>query len=360
MKILDKYALSVVLPVYLIGLLFFVLALQLVEIVTNLIRYIQLSVPIGDIIKIQFYFLPSSIHFALPIAMLFAVSFSMGTLHSNNELQAVFGIGSSLFRFSLPIIIFAACISIGTFFLEDSVVIRANRRYAELRETTLLTNTTLDNQQIAIFGPDGRDIYYADYYDDAQQSLENVIIIERDVFGKITRRINAKRALWKDSHWQLQETNSYTWDETTLGVTHLALGTVNAYNFTTNPDRFQRAVLKIEEMSIKDAKQYLIARFESGLPYRKELTSFYRRYSFSLTPLIIAIIACGIGGLLKRNTLLLSMILSLCVTVLYYIVNLMSELLAINGYIPPVLAAWGITIIFIFCGLYTLINFVRS
>ncbi|MFP4378458.1 MAG: LptF/LptG family permease, partial [Spirochaetales bacterium] len=94
-----------VLPVLIVALLFFVTILQLVDLFENITRYIDLAVPAADIVRVQVLFLPRSLHFSIPMALLFAVSFALGTLYSNNELIAVFGSGISLQRFVVPVLI---------------------------------------------------------------------------------------------------------------------------------------------------------------------------------------------------------------------------------------------------------------
>ncbi len=351
MKLLTRYSLLIVVPIYMVSLLFFVFVLELVEVVTNLIRYVQLSVPLESILEIQYHFLPTALNFAIPIAMLFAVSFSVGSLHGNSELLACFAIGRSLLQFSMPIVLFALFVSICSFFLQDVVVTRSQRAYTSAKEAILLTNSSEDNEFVAIYGPDGRDIYFADFYDADTQVLTNLIVVERDLGGRVRRRINAERAVWAEDHWQLIAAHSYVWEYSPVTIISEFLGDVDAENFTLSPQRFANSTLTVDELPIRDAKDFIALQYESGLPYRSALTSYYRRFSFALTPLILAIIACVIGGILRSNTLLLSMILSLCVTVVYYVLNLITDLLAINGYVAPFIAAWSSIGIFALTGI---------
>ena len=360
MNILSRYSLQIVLPIYIISLLLFVLALELVEIVTNLIRYIQLSVPLTDILQIQFYFLPSALHFALPIAMLFSVSFSIGTLHGNSELLAIFAAGYSLTRFTAPLIAFAAVISVFSFFLQDIFVTNAQRNYNQAKEAILLTNRSEDNEYVAVFGPDGRDVYFADFFNASTDTLDNVIIVERDLNGDIYRRINAERAMWTGEYWQLFSAYSYVWDAQPIQVTAEFLGDVDAENFNIEPGRFAQSLLTIDELNISDAREYIALRYESGLPYREALTAYYRRFSFAFTPLIVAIVSCGIGGLLRRNTFLLSMILSLCTTVVYYVMNLLTDIFVVSGYISPLIGAWTSVVVFFTIGSTILLRYIRT
>ena len=360
MNIIRGYTLRTVIGVYGIALLLFTLALQLVEVVTNLVRYIQLAVPLVSILEIQLYFLPSSLHFALPIAMLFAVSFSIGNFYSTHELLAVYGIGISLTRFCLPIFMFAAIMSVFSFVLEDTVIVRVRARYHALRESILLINTGGDSDFVALFGADGNDIYYAEKYDSGAGVLTNPTFIERDIQGTITRRISANTATWDGKYWVLDNAHSYTWENANVEVVHRIHGRSRFLNLEITPASFDRADLEIEEMNITQAREHIIARRRSGLPFRKELTVYHERFSFACTSLVVALISCGIGGLLRRNTLLLSMLISLCVTVIYYVLGLIMDLLAFNGYASPVFAAWFPVSMFLLGAAFTLKNIGRA
>ena len=359
MNIITRYTLRAVIAIYVISLALFVFALQLVEIVTNLVQYIQLAVPLSTVLQLQLLFLPIGVHFALPIAMLFSVSFSMGHFHSTRELLAVFSIGVSMIRFCVPIFVFAGVVSLFSFILEDAFVVGARAKYNSLRESILLINPTADNEFIAVFGGDGNDIYYAQAYDRSGQTLIQPTFVERDARGYLTRRISANSARWDGEYWILENTHSYTWDEAGVEVAHIAHGRTRLPNLEVTPDSFESAELKIGEMNLRQAQNYIVSRRRSGLPFREELTVYHKRFAFAGTAFVVALISCGIGAVLRRNTLLLSMLLSLSATVLYYVLGLIIDLLAFNGYIAPILAAWLPVLIFLAAGGFAFRNLTR-
>ena len=360
MSIISRYSLRQVMPIFLISTLFFILILEIIEIVVNLIAYIELNVSIGDIGRILLYALPRTVLYALPIAMLFSVSFSIGTMHGNNELQAVFGIGRSLARFCTPIVFFALLLSIAALIFEDRVVVQSQRNYQQLKESVLLTNSSEDNSNIAVFGEDGIDIYYAEFFNAEGQSLENVIIVERNTQGEIIRRIDARSAIWQeDSYWRLLEVTSYTWG-TNGEVEYQRYRAADAPNFNTPPSTFASAVRDVEELTLREVREHIAHLQRSGLPYREVLTQYYSRYAFSTTPLVLAIISCGIGALLRRNTLILSMVLALCSAIVYYVIGLVTNLLAYNFILAPLVAAWLPVVFFTVAGIIVLVRYART
>jgi lipopolysaccharide export system permease protein len=93
-------------------------------------------------------------------------------------------------------------------------------------------------------------------------------------------------------------------------------------------------------MSLQDAYQWITTLRRAGLDYRSALTDYYKRFTFALTPFLVALLSSAIGGKLKKNILLMSLLISLVISVLYYVFQMVFVLIAKLGYIPPILGAW--------------------
>ncbi|MDA3809842.1 MAG: LptF/LptG family permease, partial [Spirochaetaceae bacterium] len=74
------------------------------------------------------------------------------------------------------------------------------------------------------------------------------------------------------------------------------------------------------------------------------------RFSFALTPFIVSMISCAFGGKFKKNILLMSLLSSLILSVVYYVIQMIMALMSKMGYIPPILGAWTSVIIFLIVG----------
>ena len=93
---LDFHLLGSFIPVFIIALLFFILILQMAELFINIVQFMQNNMQIEDILRSMILYIPECIGFALPIALLFSVSYLLGTMYANNELMVVLGSGISL------------------------------------------------------------------------------------------------------------------------------------------------------------------------------------------------------------------------------------------------------------------------
>lgn len=346
MRTLDRMALRSLVPVFLASLLFFVMILQLVELFSHLVRFLELEVPLASIARLQLLYVPKSISFALPIALLFACSFTLGNHYSNNELIAVFSAGISLYRFSAPLILVGALLSVGSFFFEEEVVIDTYRRQTQMTENLLNINRSFNNTKVAALSQDNRIIYHANYYNDARQELSGVVILVRDGAGRLQERVDAERAEWRNATWTLHEVRRFVQQEDGT-VVKTTVPEYRREDLVTPPSTFQRKNRDVESMSLSEAREYVVSMRRAGLPYREMLTDYYERYSFALTPLVVTLISAAIGGRFKKNVLLMSLLVSLGLAVVYYVLGMLSSLFAGLGVVPPLVGAWLGVVVFL-------------
>ncbi|MFP4372863.1 MAG: LptF/LptG family permease [Spirochaetaceae bacterium] len=350
MRVLGRMVLSQFIPVMLVSLLFFVLILQLVDLFSNLVRYLDLEVPLYAVGRAQLLYVPKSVSFALPISVLFAASYTLGTFYSNNELIAVLASGVALHRFAAPLVAAGILLSAGSFVFEETVVIDTFTRKTELTRELLNVNRSFSNTDVTLLGSANRIIYHADYYNDATLTLSELTVLMRDGSGRLVRRINADWAEWRDGEWVLHETVVFERGEDGT-LERSAHRLLEDAGLTADPSTFRRRTQEIEEMDLGEAERYIRELRQAGLPYREALTSYYERFSFALTPFIVTLIASAVGSRFRKNILLMSLLVSLSLSVVYYIVGMVTGLLAAAGTIPPWAGAWAGFFLFLVFGI---------
>ncbi|HUZ17346.1 MAG TPA: LptF/LptG family permease, partial [Spirochaetia bacterium] len=337
---------------FLLALVFFVLILELVDLFTNLWNYLNNDVPYSSILLVQLYYLPKCISYSLPIGLLFAASFTLGTMYAHNELIAIFGSGISLAWVVAPIVLFGLLASFFSYRFQDAVVIPTYQEKRQLTEDMLQRKVTFSNANVTVLGAGGRIIYHADFYNDTTHSLSGLTILKRDRAGRFIERIDAQTATWRDGTWQLNRVRLIDWnsDNTFLRQTDKPVYTEPDLN--EPPDTFKRTVRNVDEMSASEAHRWIDSLRKAGLPYRGELTDYYNRFTFAATPFIVTFISSAIGGRFKKNILLMSLFSSLVLSVIYYVTQMMSVLLAKLGYISPLTGASAGVLLFLLAGVW--------
>jgi lipopolysaccharide export system permease protein len=92
----------------------------------------------------------------------------------------------------------------------------------------------------------------------------------------------------------------------------------------------------------------------AGLPYIQAQADFYHRFSFSVVSAIVMILSISMGGRFRKNILLMSLLASLSAAVVFYVMEMITMMMARLGYIPTFIGAWFPVIVFIAIGILLL------
>jgi lipopolysaccharide export system permease protein len=340
MRLFRRMLLRQFLPIFLVALVFFVLLLQLIDVFGSIWRYFAHNVTMGQVAWIALLYVPKCLSFALPVSFLFAIAYTLGLFYANNELFAIFGSGVSLYRLVLPFLVLGAALSVGGFFFEDAVVIPTFQAKNEAYAAAVKQVTSLSQSNVAATSPDQREVYVADYYNDALLRLTGVTVVIRDQGMNLVSRIDAQSADWKDDRWVLEGCRIFTWDPKTRLLSDATMPRYESSLLNEPPATFRRMARNVEEMSRSESERYVAMIRRAGLPYREALTNFYRKFSFACTPFIVAFIASSLGSAFKKNTLLMSLLSALVISVGFYVAQMLAAILSKNGVVPPLAGAW--------------------
>lgn len=344
-SLLHRHLLAIALPAFLMATGFFVFILELVDLFASLWKYLSLDVPLTQVLTVMALYAPTCVVWALPIALLFALSYALGSLYASNELVAVFGTGISLARFTLPMIIVGALVSVGGYFFSDLLALPAYRHKTELASTLLSQNPSLSNSNVTVLTRGAKVVYHAAFYDDSGSSLTDVSVIERDGAGNPLSRLNAGMARWKDGAWIFQRVRRFV-----LGAdgnwTENDSGSFSSPLYDEPPASFRNQNLDLAQLSTKDLGERARFQKNAGLPYAATVAERHRRIAFSFAPLIVVLLSASIGGRYRKNVLLMSLLVSLVISTGYYIFQMVSTLLAKTGVIDPVAGAWSPLLVF--------------
>ena len=354
---LIKYMLKKFLAIFLGSLFFFVLVLCLTDLLMNLWNYISKGVQFSTVGKILLYYIPKTVWYAVPIAMLFATAYMLSDLYARNELLAVFASGISLLKFTFPLLVIGMAMSFGLFFFEDRVVVQTYAKKLELQEAALKRSSSLDNEQIVVMADRGRVVYKAQYYDDEAKRLFDLLVVFRDEDRKFESFLRAESADWIDGNWELDGGNLFSFEGDTfvrreVDEEHVKL-------LTEPPETFQNNTMDVESVSSEEARQYISHLEKAGLPSAEAKSQYYKKFSFPFIVFIVVFMAVGLSGKTRKNVLIVSLALSIGSAVIFYVMQMITMLMAKFEVIPPIFGAWSPVVFFIFASLI-LLRFART
>lgn len=357
---LVGYLLKKIFPLFLGALFFFALVLNLVDLFMNIATYLQNNCTVNDIFTVMLNYVPKTLWYAVPVAILFSTSYTLSNMYATNELEALFASGVSLLHFCMPILIISLGLSFGLFFFEDRVVVKTYEKKVELQNQLLKKSQNENNSDVIVFSNNGTVVYKANSYNEELKKLSKLYLVFRDEAKKFKALVYSDEAFWseEDKLWKLG--NSYQYK--------LVDGDIKLRGFvdkefteqlTESYEIFRKSIVDIQSVNTKDAKVYINHLRKAGLPYQEQLSEYYKKYSFPFIVFLVVFVSIGLTGKTKKNVLLVSLASCIGASVLFYVMMMITMVLAKHGYISPFMGAW-FPVFFFIVGSLVLLKYSRT
>jgi lipopolysaccharide export system permease protein len=353
---LLKYIFSLFMPRFFGAAAFFSFVIVFVDLMMNLWQYISASAPMASVAAVEFLCLPKAVFYSVPIAILFASSHTLSVLYARNELLAVFASGVPLFTFALPMLLFSFVCTFALFFFDDNIVVPYYAQKVELQNTLLGRQKSLNSSRIVVISDRGNIVYKADLYDDVLKRLSNLFVIIRNEDKTLRAIVRAESAQWvpdlayedspdSEGAWVLNDSKQYTMQDSSL-VPENPAGEILRL-FTEPPETFRNNTVSVETVNAREAKEYIAQLQRTGLPSSEARSVYYKKFSFPFVVFIVVFLAIGLSGRTRKNVLVMSLVFTLIASMLFYVTQMMTMLLAKFGLLSPFSGAWIPVIVFI-------------
>lgn len=339
MKKLDSYILSSVLKIGFVTLMMCSVMLVLFDLFSNISEYLELKLSFFAIAKLSLMALPDGIGLALGPSMLFATTYFISTLYANNELICILNSGIPYRRIVAPIIVSSLFLAAGMFAFNEGVAIPMVEIKEQYKNELFSRSATknYDNAHVTLNDWENGMVISVQRYIDKKAEILGVVLIFRDEKGNLTRRVNASSGVYDSENgcWILENTKDYIVGENEVTLITDA-GKRAIAEFNTEPEMFRNISNDIKTMELGQAASYLRKLKKlSPTQYAQNASEFFERIYSPLTVFIMMIISCSINLKFKKNVLLFSIICSLCVAVVYYVVQMVTLIMAKQGIIMP-------------------------
>ena len=341
MRVIDRYNISSIVNTTLVTLALCILMLLSVDLFSNLDSYITGEVPALVIIHLTVLSVPQAMIFALGPSLLFAVSYHLSQLEANNEMICLYGCGLSYRRIVIPILCIGLLFSLFQFTIYEALLIPCQLKRNTLEDDLFGLRSTYDSRNITVGDPSGRYVVWARHYNDREELLSQVIFILLDEEGALEARIDSDRARWEEEqrHWVFEGVRIQRPDVAGKQVETVEQAQLALDLFSLEPSYFKNISDDIKTMEIGQAIQYLsVIRIVDHDRYTPLATDFTKRLFDALNPLLLVIIAVVISYRYKKNILLFSIITAISIAVIYYVVQMLTLIMARQGVLDPVWA----------------------
>jgi lipopolysaccharide export system permease protein len=247
----------------------------------------------------------------------------------------------SLFKFTGALLVFSFLFSFALFAFEDRLVVPTFAKKVALENQLLGREKSLDANRIVVISNQGDVVYKADYYDDAEETLSGLYIVIRNADKTLRAILRAASARWESGLWLLDDPTLYTQREGTLDMGSLIDPDIEA-SLTEPPETFRNNTMSVEEVNVVQAKTYISKLQRTGLPVAEAQSQYYKKFSFPF----VVFMSIGLSGKTRKNVLIISLMLCVLSAVAFYILQMVTMLLAKFGTIPPLAGAWFPVIFF--------------
>ncbi len=352
MTVLDKYLLKK----FIINLLFsigaFVIIFLVVDLIENIDKFIDRDATVFQVGMYYIYYIPYIINLTLPVAMLLACLFSLGSMSQHNEIVAQKSSGISLYRIFLPLFILAFIISIGAGFFNEFVVPWTNQARLDLYRYDIQKHPkNKGTRRNDIYLQDKGDRKISIAFFDGTKNEGKKISLQYFDGRRLTRRIDAEKFNWVDQHWVLHNVNERIFTDSVLYVQKNIK--IIQSDLTFKPASLLELQKQPEEMSYLELKEFINEMTQIGAEVRKWIVELYFKISYPFANFVIVLFGAPIAARKRRSGTAVGIGISLLICFIYFLFIRMGQVMGHQGTLEPWLGAWLGNIIFGIGGIYT-------
>ena len=357
MNTLDRYVLREWLKVCLLAALGFPFLVMVIDLVDKLGTYLGRGIPKGRIALSYIYFLPETISLVLPVAVLFAVVFTVGALGRHSELTAAKASGVSFHRVVRPLLVASLAAVVLDLGLTELAPVTSARR-AELLGDKQVRLTA--NRYNFVYRADGGWVYAIRSLEIGPRLMRDVIM-EREGTGEDypTIVIAAPRAAYdtvrdgrggRGGRGARGGRGGRAWTLSRGAVRYLG-GPGREQTFTF--DTLRTAVLQEtptdllaepkapDEMRYVELGRYIDALARSGSDTKKLRVERALKLAVPFACIIIAVFGAPLAISTPRSGMAWGVAVCLATTFIDLLAFQLSKAVGSGGALPPTFAAWA-------------------
>lgn len=309
---------------------------------------------VGLITRYLFFMLPYAAAILIPLAVLVAVLATFALMSRRNEVIAWWASGQSVYRLSLPALLFAGAMCVALWQIQETVLPFSNPIQNSLRTQIrgggAQAATPLGQQWVA--SPDLKRIY-SYMYDEAHDELDSPITFEFDDEQLYLRRVVvASSADWKDGGG-LSMHDPVTFKRGVAGIIEWSQD--QASKAPEGRDLFKPALKNPSEMSFKQLSENLKTDSAADPSLRiLYAVNLERKRSDSFSPLVLALVGVPMAFAFGKRNAVTALSVAVALGLAYWASASSFYYLGVKGMVPPTVAAWAPAALYSAAGAYLL------
>ncbi len=345
MTIIHRYLLGSFIRNLLYTMLGALLLFTVMDLLDHMGSFVDNSATLSMILRYYMYKGAWIVDTVLPIAVLMAVLFTVGTMARYLELTALYAAGWSLLKITRPLITMAMLLTVFSLCWHEYVLPKANINKRKVWEVEIhkQPNTINPTSNIAVRGSDDR-MYYAHRFDPNTGILQGMRVVTKEG-SQVVEIIAASRAEWNHGRWTLTDVTRRRFKGDRETTEHF--DKMTAYDMTIDPKGFYRDRIRQQDMNIRQLHDHIQLVRQSGGNPTNSLVDIQFNLAFPVVNLIVTLMGIILASSPRKTTVASGFGMTLLVSFGYYMFMNFGKSLGHTGTIPPLVAAWTGNVFFL-------------
>ena len=341
---LDRYLLREWLRVFLITLLGFPILVIVIDLTDKLDTYLNRGVSTAAVAFSYVFDLPEKMFLVLPVAVLFATVFTVGSLGRHSELTAAKASGISFHRLVRPLFLAAGAAFLAGLLLGEIAPVATSRRLELLGEKAIRSTSSRYN---FVYRADRGWVYAIRALELKSQEMTDPML-EREGTGADypTIVLAAQRAVYTDTgmvkpRWTLlRGTLRYLAGNEPGGEAAFEFDSLHSRTLSERPVDLLAEPKAPDEMRYQELKRYIDALTRSGSNAKKLQVELALKVAIPFICLLIALFGAPLAISSPKSGAAWGVAASLATTFIVLLMFQLATAVGAGGVLPPTLAAW--------------------
>ena len=339
MRILSRYFVARFLRLFAAILFAATLSIMVVEMLLNLDDMVGPKAGISEALGYLFLRIPSYyLGDLIPISSFSAALFCFGLASQELEVTASKAGGVSMLRIALPILVAASVLGVGTYFVNEALIIPTTRAFAE-RESG---GESISFKRGKFWYHKGQTIYNIGAAQPRRKMLLDVSIYQLSPGGRLNRRVEAPRVtVRKDNEWHLEDALVRRFDLSNPGAPPV-LKRHKQLQLNVGPSGMN-ALRSADPATLNtlDLREYIRLRSARGEPVQNLEAILYQRAVAPFTVVFLALLGIPLGLHVERTrSLTRPLLYGVAGMAAYYALRDIGYTMVTEGVAPAAPVSW--------------------
>lgn len=329
---------------YVIGtLLLCVFLFILFDFIHKTTKYIPRYEPTGiELLQYYYYWLPSQLIQAFPIAALLSSVTAMALLARNNELTAMRAVGLGPLAIATPLLAGGAILCAVGFFIGEVVLPKFSQKLHYLKEVVIEGEKAFELADGAKWLRQGHTMISFNGYDPAQKVLKGIRMITIDNQFRPKDATFAGSATYRpiEKDWVFEDMRVVTFDRYGV-VKSNHHSPPEIFQLPVQPEELRKERRKPGEMSLLELHGLIKKAKVSGQASLGLEVDFFFKIAYPFAALVVSLVGLQFMYLSERTTdTIKGVLMAFGIGVAYWFILIAARALASRGDVPPSIAAW--------------------